>query len=187
MPTPALWGHSLSSRLSLMPPWPIMLPYPISERLWALLYAPFAHALAHTLPPTVGTDVREPRSCVEPAHGQAGERTALSRARRRPSHRNYGVACLGGTNGSKGGTAVGKNAVTVWSLTEVKTRYNVPIGNTASTQGLAPIVCPGALWLWWCPVEAACSCSGGKPCTWHSLTMTIVRQASTTASSAHVF
>ena len=38
------------------------------------------------------------------------------------------------------------NAVTVWSRTEVKTRHNVPIGNTASTQGIAPIVCPGALW-----------------------------------------
>src|SRR5262249_27207269 len=28
---------------------------------------------------TVGTDVREPRARVEPAHGQAAERTALSR------------------------------------------------------------------------------------------------------------
>src|SRR5215467_8264695 len=27
---------------------------------------------------TVGTDVREPRSCVKPVHGQAGERTTPS-------------------------------------------------------------------------------------------------------------
>ena len=37
----------------------------------------------------------------------------------------------------------------------MKTRHNVPLGNTASTQGIAPIVCPGALWV------MVVSCRGG--------------------------
>src|SRR5262245_5061064 len=73
---------------SFMPQRPIMLPRPISARLWDLLYTPCTQALAHTLPPTVGADVRELGSRIKPAHGQARERTALSRARRRPLHRN---------------------------------------------------------------------------------------------------
>jgi hypothetical protein len=74
------------------------------------------------------------------------QRGPSSLVRGRPSRRNYQAAGLGGTNGSTGGTADGTNAVIVWSRTEVKTRNNVPIGNTARIQGIAPIAGPGALW-----------------------------------------